>query len=88
MAELLKDLKRRVDLYTGWLEQCAAPYGLFVVSTDAYGPFPYQWKIGTRDSMEFVGHLALHGPAVNGTEQEIRQSLCSLLLVELAAHCG
>jgi hypothetical protein len=63
-----------LEKYTNWLRLCPCAAGLSIDPTADHGPFPYQWKIESRDGFRFYGYVLLDGPAA------------ALPLAQLVAH--
>lgn len=73
-----------LDKYTNWLRKCPEATGVAIYPTSDRGPFPYQWRIESRDGLQFYGYVCLDGPAIAAPENEIRTHLCRLLKQQLA----
>ena len=70
------EIERRAEQYTNWLRECPETRGFDIDQTPDKGPFPYQWKIYSRDPLAFVGYVTMDGPIVGASEAEKRRYLC------------
>jgi hypothetical protein len=64
-----------LEKYTNWLRECPSAVGLSIDPTSDHGPFPYQWKIESRDGLRLYGYVFLDGLEAAGSENEIRAYL-------------
>ncbi|HUA93618.1 MAG TPA: hypothetical protein VL991_13690, partial [Terracidiphilus sp.] len=48
-----RDVNRRIEQYTAWLRECQEnkKLGLAIEHAANQGPYPYQWKVYTTDSL-------------------------------------
>ena len=66
------------ELYTKWLQECPGAEHVSIELSNDKG-HPYCWKVGATDGSGRGRYLILHGPEINGTETQKRETLCRRL---------